>query len=77
MTGLEVMRRYLQGPLLASPGGVSSRVSRPRLPAIFMSGEATPEIRAEVDELGLLLVDKPFHPDLMRAEVRRALHDLI
>ena len=75
MTGLEVMRRYLAGPLLAAPGGVAARVARPRLPAIFMSGEADDEIRAEVDALGLLLVDKPFHPDVMRAEVRRALFD--
>ncbi len=76
MTGLEVVRRYLRGPLVAFPRMPALRTPRPSVPTIFMSGEATPEIRAEAGDLGSPLLDKPLVPDDMRAAVNRVLEHL-
>lgn len=76
MTGLEVIRRHRIGPLVAAPRQAPARTTRRAVPAIFMSGEATPEIRAEAGDLGSPLLDKPLVPDDMRAAVNRVLEHL-
>ena len=76
MTGLEVMERYLAGPLIAAPSAAPARAVARRVPAIFMSGEVSPEIRTRCDTFGWRLLDKPFAPDDMRAAVNRVLQHL-
>jgi CheY-like chemotaxis protein len=76
MTGFEVMERYLAGPLIAPAAGAPERLAAPRLPAIFMSGEATTEMHAHCRESGWRLLDKPFDPSDMRAAVNRVLEHL-
>lgn len=76
MTGIEVMERYLAGPLIAAPSTAPKRERARRVPAIFMSGEATDEIRTRCDRGGWGLLDKPFAPADMRGAVRRVLQSL-
>ncbi len=76
MLGIEVIERYLAGPLVAPPREAPARAARPAIPTIFMSAAATPEIRTRCEHLGQPLLDKPFAPGQLRAEVERILEHL-
>ncbi len=69
MTGMEVFERFVRGPFIAAPEGPAARAPARRLDAIFMSGDATPEIRSWCAGIGSRLLDKPFEPDEMRAAI--------
>ena len=72
MTGIEVFQRYVRGPFIAAPSALQVPVPR-RLPAIFMSSEATPEVRSFCEATGSWFLDKPFVPDDMRGAIRALL----
>jgi CheY-like chemotaxis protein len=69
MTGMDVFERYVRGPFIAAPGGPAEHAGARRLNAIFMSADATPEIRRWCEGVGSRLLDKPFAPDAMRAAI--------
>lgn len=72
MTGIEVFERFVRGPFIAAPRALQPPVPR-RLSAIFMSSEATPEIRSFCEATGSWFLDKPFEPDAMRTAIRTLL----
>ena len=69
MTGIEVFERYVRGPFIAAPDSAPAPPTQRRLPAIFMSADATPEIRSWCETTGSWFLDKPFEPDAMRAAI--------
>jgi CheY-like chemotaxis protein len=71
MTGLEVFERYVRGAFIAPPRAAPRRAHHRRLDVIFMSADATPEIRHWCARSGTDLLDKPFEPDAMRAAIDR------
>ena len=75
MTGIEVFERYVRGPFIAAPDSAPAPPSQRQLPAIFMSADATPEIRSWCAATGSWFLDKPFAPDDMRAAIDRLLAD--
>ena len=75
MTGIEVFERYVRGPFIAAPHSAPAPPTQRRLPAIFMSADATPEIRTWCQTTGSWFLDKPFEPDAMRAAIDSLLAD--
>jgi len=74
MTGFEVLETYTSGPWVAPPErGVARRLQRTAVPAIFMSGDATPEMHDRCASLGWPLFDKPFAVDDMRTAIEKVL----
>ena len=72
MTGFDVLDRYLEGPFVSdTESGSVRRASRGPLPAIFMSGDVTPEVQHRCDRVGWPLLDKPFAVADMRAAIDR------
>jgi CheY-like chemotaxis protein len=69
MTGMAVFERYVRGPFIAAPEGPAQHAGARRLDAIFMSADATPEIRTWCESVGSRLLNKPFEPDAMRAAI--------
>jgi CheY-like chemotaxis protein len=73
MTGMEVFERYVRGPFIAGPDRAPAPPQPRRLAAIFMSSEATPEIRSFCESTGSWFLDKPFTPGDMRLAIERLL----
>ncbi len=74
LTGIEVLRRYRQGPWIAEPAGLPARPTRARrMPTIFMSGNPSAEIRDACRAEGTSFLDKPFEAAQMRSAVDRVL----
>ncbi len=74
MTGFEVLETYTSGPWIAPPErGAAQRLQRATVPAIFMSGDATPEMHDRCASLGWPLFDKPFAVDEMRTAIEQVL----
>jgi CheY-like chemotaxis protein len=69
LTGIEVFERFVRGAFIAGPRGAPLAPAERRLDAIFMSADATPEIRGWCRTRGRRLLDKPFEPDAMRAAI--------
>ncbi|MHC5212506.1 MAG: response regulator [Planctomycetota bacterium] len=69
LTGIEVFERFVRGAFIAGPQGAPVAPEGRRLDAIFMSADATPEIRGWCRTRGRRLLDKPFEPDAMRAAI--------
>jgi len=69
MTGIQVFERYVRGPFIAAPEGPAEHAGARRLDAIFMTADATPEIRTWCEGVGSRLLDKPFEADAMRAAI--------
>ncbi|MGQ0552822.1 MAG: response regulator [Planctomycetota bacterium] len=77
MTGRDVFERYARGPFIAGASADAAaaphRLPARRVEAIFMSADATPDIRTWVTGIGSRLFDKPFDPADLRAEILRLL----
>jgi len=72
LSGIEVLRRYRQGPWIAAPSGLPVRVTRVRrMPTIFMSGNPSADIRRACRAEGASFLDKPFEASQMRTAVNR------
>jgi CheY-like chemotaxis protein len=69
MTGIEVFERFVRGPFIAGSVGAPAAPAERRLDAIFMSADATPDVRSWCERTGKPLLGKPFDPDDMRAAI--------
>ncbi len=75
MTGIEVFERFVRGPFIAAPDSAPAPPRQRRLPAIFMSADATPEIRHWCEASGSWFLDKQFAPADMLAAIDDLLSD--
>ena len=74
MTGFDIVETYRTGPWIAEARRAPARREvREVVPAIFMSGDATPQMHDDCRSRGWTLLDKPFGPD----DMRRAIHRLL
>ena len=73
MSGIQVLRAYLDGPWIAGAAGPATRGVRRRMPTIFMSGNPAREIRLTCESMGSSFLDKPFAATDMRAAIDRVL----
>jgi CheY-like chemotaxis protein len=73
ISGIEVFERYVRGPFIAAPRAAPRPPAPRRLAAIFMSSEATPQVRSFCETTGSWFLDKPFEPEDMRAAIRALL----
>jgi CheY-like chemotaxis protein len=69
MTGIEVFERFVRGPFIAASDRAPAPPAERRLDAIFMSADATPDVRSWCERSGKRLLGKPFDPDDMRAAI--------
>jgi CheY-like chemotaxis protein len=69
MTGIEVFERFVRGPFIAASDCAPAVPAERRLDAIFMSADATPDVRSWCERTGNRLLGKPFDPDDMRAAI--------
>jgi CheY-like chemotaxis protein len=69
MTGIEVFERFVRGPFIAASDRAPAPPTERRLDAIFMSADATPDVRDWCERSGKRLLGKPFDPDDMRAAI--------
>ena len=69
MTGIEVFERFVRGPFIAGRDSAPAPPAVRRLDAIFMSADATPDVRSWCERTGKRLLGKPFDPDDMRAAI--------
>ena len=69
MTGIEVFERFVRGPFIAASDRAPAPPAERRLDAIFMSADATPDVRSWCERTGKPLLGKPFDPDDMRAAI--------
>jgi CheY-like chemotaxis protein len=69
MTGIEVFERFVRGPFIAASDRAPAPPAERRLDAIFMSADATPDVRTWCERTGKRLLGKPFDPDDMRAAI--------
>lgn len=77
MTGLDVIRAYLEGPWIVGLAEPPRREVRRRMPTIFMSGNPAVEIRTAAALLGVTFLDKPFGAHDLRSAVDRILTDFL
>ena len=65
----------MRGPFIAAPDRLPAPPAERRMRAIFMSADATPQIRSWCESTGSWFLDKPFAPDDMRSAIERLLTD--
>ena len=59
----------MRGPFIAGTHCAPAPPAEPRLAAVFMSADATPDVRSWCERTGKRLLGKPFDPDDMRAAI--------